>query len=132
MDFEHVLVVGAGQMGGGIAQVVAVSGRHVSLYDPYPGAIDRGLGAMRKSLAKLAEKGGADPEAVLGRVTPVEEIVPAALMIEAVVEDLHTQALVFLPGRKTLPPHAGRSSHTCSIPETSLAPTTPPPLRRAT
>src|SRR6476646_11820043 len=57
MAFEHVLVVGAGQMGGGIAQVVAASGRSVSLHDPYPGAIERGLAAMRKSLERLAEKG---------------------------------------------------------------------------
>ena len=42
MEFEHVLVVGAGQMGAGIAQVVAASGRRVSLHDPYPGAVDRG------------------------------------------------------------------------------------------
>src|SRR5438045_21236 len=53
MQFEHVLVVGAGQMGGGIAQVVAASGRRVSLHDPYPGAVERGLEAMRKSLTKL-------------------------------------------------------------------------------
>ena len=66
--FEHVLVVGAGQMGGGIAQVVAGSGRRVSLHDPYPGAIEKGLGAIGKSLAKLAEKGGADPDEVLGRI----------------------------------------------------------------
>ena len=59
MDFEHVLVIGAGQMGGGIAQVVAASGRQVSLYDAAPGAVERGLAAMRKSLGKLAEKGGA-------------------------------------------------------------------------
>ena len=72
MRFEHVLVVGAGQMGGGIAQVVAASGRRVSLHDPYPGATDRGLAAMRKSLTRLAEKGGADPDEVLGRVTAVE------------------------------------------------------------
>ncbi len=57
--FEHVLVVGAGQMGGGIAQVVAASGRRVSLHDAAPGATERGLAAMRKSLEKLAEKGGA-------------------------------------------------------------------------
>jgi 3-hydroxybutyryl-CoA dehydrogenase len=129
MDFEHVLVVGAGQMGGGIAQVVAVSGRHVSLYDPYPGAIDRGLGAMRKSLEKLAEKGGADPEAVLGRVTPVEEIVPAALMIEAVVEDLDTKAVVFRQADETLPAHAVLASNTSSIPITSLASATDRPER---
>jgi len=64
VDLEHVLVVGAGQMGGGIAQVVAASGRRVSLYDAAPGAVDRGLGAMRKSLERLAEKGGADPDEV--------------------------------------------------------------------
>ena len=58
MEFEHVLVVGAGQMGAGIAQVVAVSGRRVTLHDPYPGAVERGLAAMRASLTKLAAKGG--------------------------------------------------------------------------
>ena len=68
MAFEHVLVVGAGQMGGGIAQVVAASGRRVSLHDAAPGAVERGLEAMRKSLTKLAEKGGADPDEVLARV----------------------------------------------------------------
>ncbi len=47
MRFEHVLVVGAGQMGGGIAQVVAASGRRVSLHDPFLGATERGLETMR-------------------------------------------------------------------------------------
>ena len=75
MAFEHVLVVGAGQMGGGIAQVVAASGRRVSLHDAAPGAVERGLEAMRKSLTKLAEKGGADPDEVLARVDAVDEIV---------------------------------------------------------
>src|SRR3954470_9534700 len=87
MDFDHVLVVGAGQMGGGIAQVVAASGRRVSLHDPYPGAPERALAAMRKSLERLAEKGGPDAEQTLARVTVVTEIAPADLMIEAVVED---------------------------------------------
>src|ERR1700745_1190415 len=95
MDFEHVLVVGAGQMGAGIAQVVAASGRHVSLHDPYAGAIERGLAAMRGSLQKLAEKGGADPDEVLRRVTPVDELVPADLLIEAVVEDVETKGGIF-------------------------------------
>ena len=48
-------------MGGGIAQTVAASGRRVSLYDAAPGAVERGLETMRKSLAKLAEKGGRRP-----------------------------------------------------------------------
>ena len=69
MKFEDVLVVGAGQMGGGIAQVAAASGRRVSLLDAAPGATDRALEAMRKSLTKLAEKGGRDPDDVL-RASP--------------------------------------------------------------
>src|SRR5947208_15068955 len=87
VDLEHVLVVGAGQMGSGIAQVVAASGRRVSLHDPFPGAVERGLAAMRTSLTKLAEKGGADPEETLGRVVPADDLVPADLLIEAVTED---------------------------------------------
>jgi len=129
MAFEHVLVVGAGQMGGGIAQVVAASGRHVSLYDAAPGAAERGLATMRRSLEKLAEKGGSDPNEVLRRVTPVEEIVPAALMIEAVVEDLETKAEVFRRADETLPAHAVLASNTSSIPITSLASVTERPDR---
>jgi 3-hydroxybutyryl-CoA dehydrogenase len=129
MDFEHVLVVGAGQMGGGIAQVVAASGRHVSLHDPYPGAIDRGLATIRKSLEKLAEKGGSDPDEVLQRITPVDEIVPAALMIEAVVEDLETKTEVFRAADTTLPERAVLASNTSSIPITSLAEATDRPDR---
>src|SRR5204863_5394546 len=129
VEFEHVLVVGAGQMGGGIAQVFAASGRHVSLYDAAPGAADRGLETMRKSLTKLAEKGGADPEEVLGRVTVVDEIVPAALMIEAVVEDADVKEDVFRRADTTLPPAAVLASNTSSIPISSLAAATDRPER---
>jgi len=129
MEFEHVLVVGAGQMGGGIAQVVAASGRHVSLYDPYPGATERALATMQKSLEKLAEKGGADPEPVLSRVTVVGEIVPAALMIEAVVEDLDTKAEIFRQADQTLPSGAVLASNTSSIPINKLASATDRPDR---
>jgi 3-hydroxybutyryl-CoA dehydrogenase len=129
MDFEHVVVVGAGQMGGGIAQVVAASGRHVSLYDPFPGATDRALATMGKSLGKLAEKDGADPDEVLGRVTVVDEIVPAALMIEAVVEDLETKAEIFRQADQALAAGAILASNTSSIPITSLASVTDRPDR---
>jgi 3-hydroxybutyryl-CoA dehydrogenase len=127
--FEHVLVVGAGQMGGGIAQVVAASGRHVSLYDAAPGAAARGLETMRKSLQKLAEKGGADPDEVLRRVTVVDEVVPAALMIEAVVEDADVKEDVFRRADLTLPPEAVLASNTSSIPIASLAAATGRPER---
>jgi len=127
VELEHVVVVGAGQMGGGIAQVVAASGRRVSLHDPFPGAVDRGLEAMRKSLARLAEKGGPDPDTVVARVTPVDELVPADLMIEAVVEDVDTKTDVFRRADDALPREAILASNTSSIPITSLAAATSRP-----
>ncbi len=129
MDFEHVLVVGAGQMGGGIAQVVAASGRRVSLYDAVPGATDRGLATMRKSLEKLAEKGGADPYEVLSRVQAVDDLTPADLMVEAVIEDLEIKQDVFRRADVALPPDAILASNTSSIPITSLAAATQRPDR---
>jgi 3-hydroxybutyryl-CoA dehydrogenase len=127
--FEHVLVVGAGQMGGGIAQVVAGSGRRVSLHDAQPGAVDRGLEAMRKSLARLAEKGGADPDEVLSRIEPADDLLPADLMIEAVVEDAGVKEDVFRRADAVLPAEAVLASNTSSIPITSLAAVTGRPER---
>ncbi len=118
---RHVLVVGAGQMGGGIAQVLAASGRHVSLHDPLPGATERAIAAMARSLAKLAEKGGAEPHEVLGRIQVVAEIVPADLLIEAVVEDPAVKEDVFRRADAVLPERAVLASNTSSIPIASLA-----------
>jgi 3-hydroxybutyryl-CoA dehydrogenase len=129
VQFEHVLVVGAGQMGGGIAQVVAASGRLVSLHDPFPGATDRGLATMRKSLEKLAEKGGAQADEVLARVAPVDDLVEADLLIEAVVEDAQVKVDVFRRADQTLPDGAILASNTSSIPITSLAAVTKRPDR---
>jgi 3-hydroxybutyryl-CoA dehydrogenase len=129
VEFEHVLVVGAGQMGGGIAQVVAASGRRVSLHDPYPGAIERGLGAMRKSLERLEQKGGSPADDVLARVIPVDDLVDADLMIEAVVEDEAVKRDVFERADATLQAEAILASNTSSIPITSLAAATKRPGR---
>jgi len=127
--FEHVLVIGAGQMGGGIAQVVAASGRRVSLHDAAPGAVERGLETMRKSLTRLEEKGGAPPDQVHARVEPVDDLVAADLMIEAVVEDAEVKEDVFRRADRTLPPEAILASNTSSIPISSLAGATQRPER---
>ena len=128
MRFEHVLVVGAGQMGGGIAQVAASSGRRVSLYDSAPGAAARGVETMRKSLERLAAKGAElDPEDVLGRVSAVEDLVPADLMVEAVVEDARVKEDVFRRADALLPAEAILASNTSSIPIASLAAVTSRP-----
>jgi 3-hydroxybutyryl-CoA dehydrogenase len=127
--FEPVLVVGAGQMGGGIAQVVAASGRRVSLHDELPGAVERALGRIEKSLGKLAEKGGPDPEGVLARVSAVDEQVSADLLIEAVVEDTSVKEDVFRAADELFPPEAILASNTSSIPITTLAAATSRPDR---
>ena len=129
MELERVLVVGAGQMGSGIAQVVAASGRTVALHDPYPGATDRALESMRRSLAKLAEKGGPDPDQALARVTVVDDLVAADVMIEAVVEDAAVKEELFRRADSALPPQAILASNTSSIPIASLAAATARPDR---
>jgi 3-hydroxybutyryl-CoA dehydrogenase len=123
------MVVGAGQMGGGIAQVVAASGRRVSLHDALPGATDRALGTMRKSLEKLAQKGGPDPDEVLARVEPVDDLVPADLMVEAVVEDTAVKEDVFRRADGLFPAEAILASNTSSIPISTLAEATERPDR---
>jgi 3-hydroxybutyryl-CoA dehydrogenase len=116
-------------MGGGIAQVVAASGRRVSLHDAAPGATERGIETMRRSLEKLADKGGADPNEVLGRVEPADDLMPADLLIEAVIEDADVKQDVFRRAAEILPEGAVLASNTSSIPITSLASATDRPDR---
>jgi 3-hydroxybutyryl-CoA dehydrogenase len=116
-------------MGGGIAQVVAASGRRVSLHDAAPGAVERGLAAIGKSLARLAEKGEGDPGDVLSRIEPVDGLVPADLMIEAVVEDADVKRGIFRGADELLPPASVLASNTSSIPITLLAAATSRPDR---
>jgi 3-hydroxybutyryl-CoA dehydrogenase len=127
MSFARVLVVGAGQMGAGIAQVVAASGRDVSLYDSQPGAVEKGLEGVRRSLERLHEKGGPEPGEVLARVTPAGGLVEADLMIEAIVEDTEAKRALFRAADEALPAHAVLASNTSSIPITELAAATARP-----
>ena len=129
MRVERVLVVGAGQMGTGIAQVVAASGRTVLLHDPLPGAVERGLAAMQKSLERLEAKGGASAAEALGRVTETSALAPADLMVEAIVEDVDAKLELFRAADQVLPEHAILASNTSSIPITTLAAATTRPDR---
>jgi 3-hydroxybutyryl-CoA dehydrogenase len=94
-------VLGAGQMGGGIAQVAAVAGIDVKVYDSFPGSIDRCKGVHKKSLGKLVEKGKlqqADADAAVARVsfTPtLEGLSGCDWIVEAVIEDVHAKKDLF-------------------------------------
>src|SRR5438445_5668126 len=129
MRFRQVLVVGAGQMGSGIAQVVVGRGLPVSHHEVAPGAVGRGIETMSKSLTRLAEKGGPDPDEVLARVETVEDLAPADLMIEAVIEDAAVKEDVFRRADSVLPAESILASNTSSIPISSLAAATSRPER---
>src|SRR6188472_151279 len=116
-------------MGAGIAQVVAASGRAVLLHDAFPGAVERGLATIERSLAKLHEKGGPDPAEVLARITPVDAIEEADLMIEAIVEQADAKKELFRAADEALPVGAILASNTSSIPITELAAATSQPDR---
>ncbi len=94
-------VIGAGTMGAGIAQVAAAAGHPVFLFDAAEGAGARGREGVEKGLQKLVARGKMTAEAVdalVGRIkviTSLEEMAPAALVIEAIVERLDVKQNVF-------------------------------------
>jgi 3-hydroxybutyryl-CoA dehydrogenase len=94
-------VIGAGQMGGGIAQVAAASGLNVTVFDAFPGAIDKCRGVHKKSLAKFVEKGKMaqpDADATLARIRYTESLDGLAgsdWVVEAVVEDVKVKKDLF-------------------------------------
>jgi 3-hydroxybutyryl-CoA dehydrogenase len=84
---------------------------------------------MRKSLAKLAERGGDDPDEVLARVEQVDDLVSADLLVEAVVENAEVKSEIFRRADGVLPGEAILASNTSSIPIASLAAATQRPDR---
>ena len=127
MGIGRMAVIGAGQMGTGIAQVAAQAGVEVRLADASPELARRSVDRLGATLAKLVEKGklaAAEREAILGRIRPVaalEECAPADLAIEAVVESEAVKKELFRKLDAILPPAALLASNTSSISITALA-----------
>jgi 3-hydroxybutyryl-CoA dehydrogenase len=130
---ERILVLGAGQMGGGIAQVAATAGLQVVLVDIDAPSIERGLAAVRRSLERLHEKGKVDdPAAVLARITTSTELEAgrdSQLLIEAAPERFALKAELFERADALLGPEAILASNTSSIPIGKLAARTGRPDR---
>jgi len=126
MEVKTIGVVGAGQMGSGIAQVAAQAGYEVLLLDASEEALRRGLEAIRRSLAKFLEKGRITEEALeaaLGRIRTtldLEDFREADLIVEAIVEDEGAKRALFERLGALAKPEAILASNTSSIPITAL------------
>jgi 3-hydroxybutyryl-CoA dehydrogenase len=126
MEVKTIGVVGAGQMGSGIAQVAAQAGYQVLLLDASEEALRRGLEAIRRSLAKFLEKGRITEEALeaaLGRIRTtldLEAFREADLIVEAIVEDEGAKRALLERLGALAKPEAILASNTSSIPITAL------------
>ncbi|MGZ4031889.1 MAG: 3-hydroxybutyryl-CoA dehydrogenase [Tumebacillaceae bacterium] len=133
MDIRKVLVIGAGQMGSGIAQVCAQAGYEVILNDIKPEFLERGIGTITKNLSRDVEKGRKTEEekaAVLARITAttnIGEAHDAQLAIEAATENMEIKKNIFRQMDEVLPEGAILATNTSSLPITEIAAVTTRP-----
>lgn len=132
---NKVGVIGAGQMGTGIAQVVAQKGLTVFLADVDLALAEKGKAKIEKALARLVEKekiAAADAQAALGLIVPVGDYAPmaeAGIIIEAATEREEIKRAIFAKAGDVLAPDAILASNTSSIPITRMAAGTTDPAR---
>jgi 3-hydroxybutyryl-CoA dehydrogenase len=130
---KTVLVLGAGAMGSGIAQVVAQSGNKVFLRDIKDEFVAKGLGGIGKNLGKLVEKGkmkAEDKDAVLGRITGTVDISPARdadFVIEAAIENMALKKTIYQELDSTLKADAILATNTSSLSITEIGAATKRP-----
>ena len=133
MANEHVLVVGAGQMGAGIAQVALTAGLRVTLVDVAKDAVDKGAGRIRSGLGKLREKGKLDEgaeRAALGRLTTAtsaRDVRDVDVAIEAATENEELKKRIFQDLDAVVRPGGVLATNTSSIPITRIAAATKRP-----
>jgi 3-hydroxybutyryl-CoA dehydrogenase len=125
---QRAVVVGAGTMGAGIAQVAARAGISTTLFDVAPGAAGRAIAKIGESLARAVEKGklsAEDRAATLAKLSASSDLDSSAagadLIIEAAPEDLALKKDLFARLSKLAPSHAILGSNTSSLPITEIA-----------
>ena len=134
-DIARIGVVGAGQMGSGIAHVMALAGYDVRVQDTAPGAGERALGQIEANMGRQAAKGAVsddDMRAALARIshgTDVEALVDCDLVIEAATENAEVKKAIFRTLSAALPDGAIIATNTSSISITALAAATDRPDR---
>ena len=132
---DKIGVIGAGQMGSGIAQTVAQKGLTVLLADIDIALAEKAKDKIAKSLARLVEKekiAAADGEAALAKILPVADYAPmaeAGIIIEAATEREEIKRAIFQKAGEVLGPEAILASNTSSIPITRMATAAPDAAR---
>jgi 3-hydroxybutyryl-CoA dehydrogenase len=119
-----IAVIGAGTMGAGIAQVAAVAGHPVMVYDTVDGAAERAVAAVRSQVARLVDKGRLDLDPAglrLAVATELAELAPARCVIEAVIEDLAVKQALFADLEKVVAPGCVLATNTSSLSPTAIA-----------
>jgi len=131
---KNVLIIGAGQMGAGIALVTAKTGRFVTLQDIEQTSLDKGLAYIRKTLNRAVEKAqlaALDVEPIMSRISTTtalnHDVCQVDLVIEAVVENLAVKSVIFKQLDELCPPHTVLASNTSSLQITSIAAATKRP-----
>jgi 3-hydroxybutyryl-CoA dehydrogenase len=133
VDVQQLTVVGAGQMGSGIAQVAAVSGINVVLHDIKEEYAKRGYLTIERNLSRQVEKGRLSKEQmqqVLGRITlttALEDARNSQMVIEAATENLDIKREIFQKLDSITPPETILASNTSSLPITEIAAATKRP-----
>jgi 3-hydroxybutyryl-CoA dehydrogenase len=129
-EIRTITIVGAGQMGAGIAQVAAVAGYDVALVDVAPGQLERATVTIQESLSKLVAKervSQEDADAAVTRIRTHSQAEDADLLIEAATEDVELKLKIFKQLDEVAHPGAILASNTSSIPITRLAASTSRP-----
>ena len=131
MEIKRVLVIGAGQMGSGIAQVMAQSGLEVVLQDIKEEFVQKGIKGIEKNLARAIEKGkmsAEDKTDIMKRICGVVELDSVTcnvdLVVEAAVENIEIKKKIFKTLDTLCPVHTILGTNTSSVPITAIGAST--------
>ena len=133
MEISKFMVIGAGQMGSGIAQVAATAGLQVILNDIKPEFVAKGMGTIKKNLSRDVEKGrktADEMSTILGRITPSVDLGDGKdvdFVVEAIIENMEAKSSLFRQLDEICPPHAILASNTSSLPITEIGAVTKRP-----